>query len=292
MQDTPPRASEATPELGRATLTKVGWRLLAVPAAALRRRVARPRQHRLRGAADERRSGLQRHRLRLRRRHLLHRLRAVRGAEQLDPRARRRAAVDRAHHDHVGHLVGRDDVRGGADQLLRAAVSARRRRSRFLARHHLLPRQLVSGEGPSARGLVVHARDSAVDGHRRAARGRHSRARRLARPRKAGSGCSCSKAYRPSCSASSCSVISRTRPTKPSGSSPTERALARRAHRERAARRARASRRRPQGRARASDRVAARPDLVRVPNAAATASRCGSRRSSGASRASATSRSA
>ena len=28
MQDTPPRASEATPELGRATLTKVGWRLL------------------------------------------------------------------------------------------------------------------------------------------------------------------------------------------------------------------------------------------------------------------------
>lgn len=28
MQNTPPRASEATPELGRATLTKVGWRLL------------------------------------------------------------------------------------------------------------------------------------------------------------------------------------------------------------------------------------------------------------------------
>ena len=28
MQDTPPRVSEATPELGRATLTKVGWRLL------------------------------------------------------------------------------------------------------------------------------------------------------------------------------------------------------------------------------------------------------------------------
>src|SRR5688572_2798158 len=28
MQDTPPRASEATPELGRATLAKVGWRLL------------------------------------------------------------------------------------------------------------------------------------------------------------------------------------------------------------------------------------------------------------------------
>ena len=28
MQSTPPRASEATPKLGRATLTKVGWRLL------------------------------------------------------------------------------------------------------------------------------------------------------------------------------------------------------------------------------------------------------------------------
>jgi ACS family tartrate transporter-like MFS transporter len=28
MRDTPPRASEATPQLGRATLTKVGWRLL------------------------------------------------------------------------------------------------------------------------------------------------------------------------------------------------------------------------------------------------------------------------
>ncbi len=153
----------------------------AVPAAALRRRLARPRQHRLRGAADERRSRLQQRRLRLRRRHLLHRLRAVRGAEQPDPRARRRAPLDRAHHDHVGHLVGRDDVRVRRHELLRAALPARRRGSRFLAGHHLLPRQLVSGEGASPRRFVVHARDSPVDRRRRTARRLHSRARRLAR---------------------------------------------------------------------------------------------------------------
>ena len=49
---------------------------------------------------------LQRDRLRPRRRHLLHRLLPVRGAEQPDPAPRRRARLDRAHHDHLGPALG------------------------------------------------------------------------------------------------------------------------------------------------------------------------------------------
>ena len=166
-RDTSPRASEATPELGRATLTKSGGACL--PFLLLLYVVAWLDRVNIGFAALQMNAdlGFSDDRLRLRRRHLLHRLRAVRGAEQSDPRARRCAVMDRAHHDHVGHLVGRDDVRAGHDQLLRAAVSARRRGSRFPARHHLLPGQLVSGEGPSARafrGSWSRSRSSTVIG--------------------------------------------------------------------------------------------------------------------------------
>ena len=54
-------------------------------------------------AADGSGSQVQRRDLRPGRRHLLHRLLPLRGAEQPDPGARRRARVDRAHHDPVGH---------------------------------------------------------------------------------------------------------------------------------------------------------------------------------------------
>ena len=70
---------------------------------------------------------------------------AVRSAEQRAAGALRRAHLDRAHHDQLGRAVGRDGVRAGADELLRRALPARRRRSRFLPRHHLLPHLLVSG---------------------------------------------------------------------------------------------------------------------------------------------------
>ena len=77
----------------------------------------------------------------------------------------------------------------------------------FLARHHLLPRQLVPREGSSARGVVVHARDSALDRRRRSARGNHSSSSTVGTGSRAGSGCSCSRDCRPSCSASWSSAI-------------------------------------------------------------------------------------
>ncbi len=116
----------------------------AVPAAAVHRRVARPREHQHRGRADERRPRLQQDGIRVRRRRLLRELRAVRAAEQSDPRARRRAHLDRANHDHLGRAVDLDAVREGAAELLRAALPARSRRGRVPSGDHLLPRQLVS----------------------------------------------------------------------------------------------------------------------------------------------------
>ena len=95
----------------------------------------------------------------------------------------------------------------GAAELLRAALPARRRGSRLPARHHLLPRQLVSREGASARGVVVHARDSALDRRRRPARRHHSRARRLARAHRLAVAVPARRHCRPSCSASSSSAI-------------------------------------------------------------------------------------
>ncbi len=153
----------------------------AVPASAVHRRVARPREHQHRGRADERRPRLQQDGVRVRRRRVLRELRAVRAAEQPDPRARRRAHLDRANHDHLGRALDRDVVRERADELLRAALPARSRGGRLPPRDHLLPRQLVSLDVARARGLVVHARDPARAGDRRAARGFDPRARRLAR---------------------------------------------------------------------------------------------------------------
>ena len=69
-------------------------------------------------------------RVRIRRGRVLHRLRAVRGAEQPDSRARRRAPLDRADHAHLGRAVDRDAVRRRRHELLRAALrcSASRKR--------------------------------------------------------------------------------------------------------------------------------------------------------------------
>ena len=46
-----------------------------------------------------------------RRRTVLSRLLPVRDSQQPDPRARRRAAMDRAHHDRLGPRLDGDDVR-------------------------------------------------------------------------------------------------------------------------------------------------------------------------------------
>ena len=98
----------AEPEaLAKRTIAKVGWRLLPfllllyivawldrvnISIAALQ--MNKPLGFRLGG-------------VRVRRRHFLRELCAVRAAEQLDPRAGRRAPLDRANHDHLGRGVGR-----------------------------------------------------------------------------------------------------------------------------------------------------------------------------------------
>ena len=177
----------------------------------------------------------------------------------------------------------------GRDELLRAALPARRRGSRLPAGHHLLPRQLVSREGPSARGLVVHARDSAVDRRRRTAGGPDSRSSTVGMGSRAGSGCSCSKAFRPSCSASSCSCYLTDSPDQAEWLEPDERRwLTERVRAEQHAAQ-QTPRRRPRRGARASDRVAARPRSSSPAKPAATGSRCGSRRSCAAYPATATS---
>src|SRR5262249_329645 len=67
----------------------------------------------------------------------------LRAAEQSDYGESRCAAVDRPHHDHLGHPG--DDHRHGhrIDQLWDRALSARRRRGRVLPRAHSLFHLLV-----------------------------------------------------------------------------------------------------------------------------------------------------
>ena len=73
-----------------------------VPRPVVFRCLHRSGQCRLRRGADAPRSGILRLRLRPRRRHFLHRLLPVRSPEQPDPAPRRRAPLDRAHHDQLG----------------------------------------------------------------------------------------------------------------------------------------------------------------------------------------------
>ena len=176
-------AGDAAAALGRSTLAKVGLAPLAVPAAALRRRVARPRQHRLRGAADEAPISASATPSSASAPASSSRLRAVRGAEQPDPRARRRAALDRAHHDHVGHACrSRMMFVQGADQLLRAALScSASRRPAFLPGiiYYLGNWYPAKDRARAVSWFMLAIPLSTVIGA--AARGLHSRARRLAR---------------------------------------------------------------------------------------------------------------
>ncbi len=99
-----------------------------------------------------------------------------------------------------------------------------------------------------------------------------------------GNGCSCSRARRPSCSASSCGRICLTRPAQARWLNPSSAHwLSERIEPEQQCGSC-APRRGPSPGVGASDRVAARDDHVRVSDAAATDSRCGYRRSSKACR--------
>ena len=68
----------------------------------------------------------------------------------VDPGKGRRAAVDRPHHDHLGHLRRPDRPGHRFDQFRRRPLPARRRRSRVLPRHRALFHLLVPDPSPCA----------------------------------------------------------------------------------------------------------------------------------------------
>ena len=110
--------------------------------------------------ADVRGPRLQRDRLRPRRRHLLHRLFPVRGAEQRHPAQGRRAHVDRAHHDHLGPDLRRLHVRQSAPMfyLLRFLLGVAE--AGFYPGHHPFPDLLVSFAPPRQNHRRLHVRNS------------------------------------------------------------------------------------------------------------------------------------
>ena len=89
--------------------------------------------------------GLSQRGVRVRGRPVLPRLLPVRDPQQPDPRARRRAALDRAHHDRLGPRLDGDDVRHRQVELLRRARPARAGGGRLLPGHGALPDLLDPG---------------------------------------------------------------------------------------------------------------------------------------------------
>ena len=65
----------------------------------------------------------------------------------------RRAAMDRPHHDHLGHLRRADRPGRRLDQLRRRALPPWRRRGRVLPGHRALLHLLVPGSSPCAHRL-------------------------------------------------------------------------------------------------------------------------------------------
>ena len=116
---------------------------LAVPCGLLHVRVSRPRQCRVRENPDAARPGLLGRGLRRRRRHLLSRVRAVRGAQQSAVAEGRCPPDVQPHSRALGHHVGMHAVRAERARLLRDAIPARRLRSGLCAGHDLLPVVLV-----------------------------------------------------------------------------------------------------------------------------------------------------
>ena len=149
--------------------------------------------------------------------HLLHRLFHVRGAEQSGAGKIRRQPLDRAHHGDLGHHLGADGAGQRGLELLRPALSARRRGSRIFSGHHPLSDLLVSGGISRALSGRLCDRRAGFDRDRRAGLRAVAGPRRRHGPAKAGNGCSSSRAFPRCCSASSPGSISPTGPPRPTG---------------------------------------------------------------------------
>ena len=83
--------------------------------------------------------------------------------------------VDCADRDHVGHSRVRDDVRARPDELLRAALSARRGGSGCFPGHRVLSQPVVSRAAARERDVALHGEHSARERDRRTARRRAAR---------------------------------------------------------------------------------------------------------------------
>ena len=132
------------------------------------------------------------------RRHLLPRLLPVRGAQQPGARPRRRAVLDRPHRDRLGPVVDGDDVRRPGRELQRrcAFCSAPPRPASSRASCCISPTGSRHASG-RARRAVLDGQHGGWHRRRAAVRATAVAARRAAAST-AGSGCSSSKAFRPS----------------------------------------------------------------------------------------------
>ena len=162
----------------------------------------RPHQRQLRRPDDARRSQAVRDRLRVCARNVLPRLLHLRGAEQRDHGESRRADMDRAHHDHVGHLRRRHGFRLRHDELLHRQVPARRGRGRLLPGHAALLHLLVPAPAPRAHRIRVPGGPAGGGRARRADLDGAAQSRRPVRASRAGRSCTSPRRSRPSWSAS------------------------------------------------------------------------------------------
>ena len=124
---------------------------------ALSGRLHRPLERRLREAADARRPRLERSGVRARRVAVLHRLSDLRDSEQRDAAQVRRTALDRADHADVGHRHDPARVHEERDDVLCAALPARRIGGGAVSRRHLLPDAVVSSPPARAHARLLHA---------------------------------------------------------------------------------------------------------------------------------------
>ena len=130
----------------------------ALPVRVLPVRAGGPHEHRLRQARHAGRPGLLGSRLRPGRGRVLHRLRAVRSAQQHAAAALRRAPLAGAHHGVLGIGVGGHDVRANANAVLHHALPAGHGRGGVLSRRHLLPHWLVHARAPRQDDGGIHDR--------------------------------------------------------------------------------------------------------------------------------------
>ena len=150
----------------------------AVPGAVLFRCLSGPGERGLRSPHHEQGFGPDPDGVRVRGRHLLHRLFHLRSALQPVPGEVWRAEMDRPDHAELGHPLRGDGFHHRRIQLLYGACAAGLCRGRVLPRDHLLPDTLVSRRRARPHYRVVHGSDPAFLRDRRACFRPAARARR------------------------------------------------------------------------------------------------------------------